>query len=72
MKILIDDEYTDKATERLDASIVDTPSACCARCDRTETADDTLLPFGVNRHAWLHSGCCAPWREAGARLSSRR
>jgi hypothetical protein len=63
MKILIDDEFTDKATERLGASIVDTPSDHCARCDRTETAGDTLLPFGVNRHAWLHSGCRDPWAD---------
>jgi hypothetical protein len=64
MKILIDDEYTDKATERLDAGIVDTPSDNCARCDWLDTKDAALLPMGVGaRHAWLHSRCRYLWAE---------
>jgi hypothetical protein len=36
----------------------------CAHCGALETPDVTLLPIGWGaRHAWLHSGCWAPWRE---------
>ena len=38
MNILIDDEYTDKATERLGASIVDTPVRPLRLVGRPETS----------------------------------
>jgi hypothetical protein len=41
----------------------DTPSDRCAWSGQSETADDTLLPFGVNRHPWLHSRCRDLWAE---------
>jgi hypothetical protein len=48
--------------EFLNRNHANTPSDRCAWCGRPETADDTLLPFGVNRHAWLHDDCWASWR----------
>jgi hypothetical protein len=48
--------------EFLNRNHADTPSDRCAWCGRSETTDDMLLPFGVNRHAWLHDYCWASWR----------
>jgi hypothetical protein len=50
--------------EFLNATHSSTPFDRCARCGKPETPDATLLPIGVGPHAWLHSGCRAPWREA--------
>jgi hypothetical protein len=47
--------------EFLNRTYPNTPSD---RCAQAETPDKVLLPFSVGaRHAWLHSECCAPWRE---------
>jgi hypothetical protein len=48
--------------EFLNATRPDTDPNRCAYCGKPETPDGLLLPFGVDRHAWLHSGCSAPWR----------
>ena len=50
--------------EFLNRTHPDTDPNRCAWCGKRETPDAILLPMGVGaRHAWLHSGCCAPWRE---------
>ena len=37
----------------------------CAHCGGLEASNAVLKPIGWGvRHAWLHDGCSAPWREA--------
>jgi hypothetical protein len=47
----------------LNATHPDTDPNRWAWFGRAETACGVLLPFGVNRHAWLHSDCWTPWIE---------
>lgn len=34
----------------------------CTLCAGPETWGNTLIPFGVGPHAWLHSDCWPTWR----------
>jgi hypothetical protein len=50
--------------EFLNRTHPDTDPNRCAHCGKCELPDATLLPIGVGvRHAWLHPGCWAAWRE---------
>jgi hypothetical protein len=48
--------------EFVNASHPDTDPNRCCHCGKSEAPSDPLLPIGVERHAWLHSDCWAPWR----------
>ena len=39
------------------------PPESCALCTGPETWGNTLIPFGVGPHAWLHSDCWPSWRD---------
>jgi hypothetical protein len=55
--------FENTVIEFLNAAHPDTDPNRCAHCGGAETSDNTLLPIGArNTHAWLHSGCWAPWR----------
>ena len=58
--------------EFLNATHPDTDPLRCAWCGKPETAGAVLLPIGVGaRHAWLHSGCWAPWREGRRKAAEK-
>ncbi len=58
--------------EILDCAHPNTPVGNCAWCGQPETPGGVLLPIGVGaRHAWLHSGCWAPWREGRRKAAEK-
>jgi hypothetical protein len=52
-------------TEWLNRHFAGSPPDRCCWCGGRECADEgnTLLPFGVGPHAWVHSGCWERWRD---------
>ncbi|MGA8695816.1 MAG: hypothetical protein WB689_18620 [Xanthobacteraceae bacterium] len=42
------------------------PAGRCVRCERIETQDAVVLPYGAGpgTHAWLHAECWRPWHDA--------
>lgn len=50
----------------LNRNPVRSPPGRCLGCDRSDHADDALLPFGIEStgHAWLHSRCWVSWHAS--------
>jgi hypothetical protein len=36
----------------------------CAHCRRPDRSDHVVVPFGTERHTWLHPECWAAWHNA--------
>ena len=70
--------HKSRVVDWLNANPASSPPESCALCTGPETWGNTLLPFGVGPHAWLHSNCWPSWRdgriaeaEAAAAINSR-
>ncbi len=55
----------------LNQNLEPSPPHACAHCGAAASSTSIVLPFGTERHTWLHNECWAAWRERRHRLAER-